>query len=366
MSAPPPMPPSRWNWERLLRPLIYLAVVLLVGVSVVFIARGLGEALGDRLGDNSTTPTTFTPNVEVVVVIPRGAVASQIAELLTEAGVVSSESVFQTAVRTTGADAQLQAGTYRLFTGMNPEEVVTELQRGPQISTLDVTIPEGLRVTEILEILAQSTTIDRTSLEAALTQGRVVTGVAELPEQPQLSDWEGLLFPDTYRFFAESTAAEILNRMAQTTEQRMDEVDWSELTDAGFSRYQGLVIASLIESEVRVDEERALVSSVIRNRLDREMRLEIDATVLYALGTRDVSMFDNTVVSPYNSYAVVGLPPTPISAPGMTSLAAAAAPANTDFIYYVLSDTSGRHTFSRTFAEHQAAVEQSRRDGILP
>ncbi len=113
-------------------------------------------------------------------------------------------------------------------------------------------------------------------------------------------------------------------------------------------------------------DERPLVSSVIRNRLDEGMLLQIDASVLYALDTRDPSAFDSEVDSPYNTYLHPGLPPTPIAAPGRAALEAAAAPAETEYLYYVLSSPDGSHTFTTNLDDHNAAVRQAREDGVLP
>lgn len=146
----------------------------------------------------------------------------------------------------------------------------------------------------------------------------------------------------------------------------MASVDWSAFEEAGFSQYQGVIIASLIESEVRVAEERPIVSSVIRNRLTDGARLDIDATILYALDSRDPSVIDVGFDSPYNTRLVPGLPPTPISAPGLASLQAAAQPDDTEFRYYVLSSLEGSHAFSVTLDEHNAAVAESRAAGIIP
>ncbi len=361
MTAPGPRP------SRLLRPVVGTLLVVLAAVGVVTVASRLGSTIGEKVGSGpDSTQVSVPAGLDVEVIIPRGAGAAQIARILADAGVVTSPLDFELAVRAAGAGTGLQAGTYRLVTGMAPSEVVEVLQRGPQVVTYDVTVREGLRVTEILDVLAEASGIDRVEFEQALTAGEVTTGVTVLPESPELSDWEGLLFPDTYRFSENATAVDILTRLARTMERRLDEIDWTDLEAAGFSRYDGIVIASLIESEVRVPEERPLVSSVIRNRLEQGIPLQIDATVLYALGTRDIAEFDRDVDSPYNTYRVTGLPPTPISAPGKASLQAAAAPADTEFLYYVLSDTDGHHTFSKTLEEHQKAVEQARRDGVLP
>ncbi len=359
-----PEPP---RGSRLVRPLVVATLVVLAGIGIVTAATRLGSAVGERFGAGDRSPTATVPaGLDVEVEIPRGAGAAQIARILADAGVVESPVEFELAVRAAGAGTALQAGRYRLVTGMAASDVVDLLRRGPQVVTYDITVREGLRLTEILDVLADVSGIDRGEFETALTSGAVRTGVVEMSDTPDLVDWEGLLFPDTYRFSENATAVDILTRLARTMEQRLDEIDWTDFEAAGFSRYEGIVIASLIESEVRVAEERPLVSSVIRNRLDLGMPLQIDATVLYALGTREVSAFDRDVDSPYNTYRVTGLPPTPIAAPGRAALEAAAAPADTEYLYYVLSSPDGRHTFSRTLEEHQAAVEKARRDGVLP
>jgi UPF0755 protein len=199
-----------------------------------------------------------------------------------------------------------------------------------------------------------------------LSQGGVITDLRVMPPVPTLSDWEGLLFPDTYEFLRESPASRILQVLTDTMEERVGSVDWSRLNEMGFDVYQGLTVASLIESEVRVANERGLVSSVIFNRLAEGMPLQIDASVLYGIGTRDPALFDNESESPYNLYKFPGLPPTPIGAPGRASLEAAANPAESTFYFYVLSTPEGGHAFAETFDEHLANIERSRQAGIIP
>jgi UPF0755 protein len=229
-----------------------------------------------------------------------------------------------------------------------------------------VTVIEGLRVGEILTRLSESSGIPYSEFEDALLSGEVSTSLREIPEGAGLTHWEGLLFPDTYEFARSAEPTDILQRLSSTMEQRVDSIDWAAAEAAGITPYEGLIIASLIESEAQLDEERPLVSSVIHNRLAQEMKLDIDATVLYALGTRDPAEFDREVDSPFNTYLVNGLPPTPISSPGRASLEAAAAPESTDYLYYVLSDLEGHHAFAPTLEEHNANVEQARADGVLP
>ncbi len=353
---------------RLMRTVITVALVALVAVAVVGGASYLGRLVGGTISgdDETTTPVAVVPGQEVTVEIPAGSTAKDIAAILAAQGVVRSALEFEVAVRNNEAAARLIAGTYNLETLMDPNEVVAVLVVGPVADVYRVTIIEGLRVSEILTRLSEASGRPYSEFEQALLDGSVDTSLTDIPESPTLSDWEGLLFPDTYEFARSAEPASMLQRLASTMEQRVDSIDWTELEATGLTRYDGLIIASLVESEVLLDQERPVVSSVIRNRIDIGMKLDIDATVLYALGTRDISKFDREVDSPYNTYTVNGLPPTPISAPSRASLEAAALPATTDYLYYVLSDTEGHHAFAATLEEHNANVAQARADGVLP
>lgn len=353
--------PSVW---RTLRPLFAIAGIVVAGVAVVTVAANLGGQVGASLTSDDTV-AAVEPGIPVTVEIPNGASGERIGEILQENGVIASAAEFEATVRVEGLDNSLRAGSYDLETGMQASDVVAILSAGPTIEVYDITIREGLRVTEILDVLSEGSGIERVAFESALLSGAVTTTVTEIDPELALSAWEGLLFPDTYRFSEQANASDILNRMASTMEQRMDSIDWAPLEAAGFTRYDGVILASLIESEVRVATERPIVSSVLRNRLEDGQRLEIDATVLYGLGTRDPALFNNESDSPYNTYRIDGLPPTPISAPGLSSLEAAAAPAETDFRYYVLADENGAHAFAVTFEEHLANVEQARAAGLL-
>lgn len=360
--------PDQPVWARLVKIAGIGAAVVLSGVLLVTGASYLGRTVGDAIGPGNEggAPVNVEPGQPVTVEIPSGSTGQDIGVILASQGVVRSALEFEVAVRNVDAAQQLQAGTYELTTLMDPAEVVAELVTGPVASVYRVTVIEGLRVDEMLVRLAEVTPHSFSDFETALLDGSVTTSLREMPDEPTLQDWEGLLFPDTYEFSRSAAPEVMLERMALTMEQRVDSIDWSEWEDLGHTQYEGLVLASLIETEVRRDEERPIVASVIYNRLAEGMALEIDATVLYALGTRDVAEFDREVDSPYNTYRNPGLPPTPIAAPGRASLEAAAAPDDTGFFYYVLSDEEGRHTFAETLEEHNANVQQAREDGILP
>ena len=352
-----------WRW---LKVLTTIGVVVAVGVGVIGTGRYLGRFLNIRFASNQTTTVVIERGLPVKVEIPSGASAGEIATILAQAGVISSIDTFNLAVKTSGAEGDLKAGRYDLTTGMLEGEALAALRLGPVVATLKVVIPEGLRVGEILDRLAEAFKRPREDFEKALLGGSVISNVVEFSGETELQDWDGLLFPATYDFFEDATPESVLQLLADTMERRLELVDWLPVEDAGLTVYDGIIIASLIESEVRVGEERQLVSSVIYNRLDQAMRLEIDATVLYALDTRKISEFNRKVDSPYNTYRVDGLPPGPISAPGLASLQAAAAPEATDFLFYVLSSKDGHHTFTKTLEEHEIAVKKAKKDGVIP
>jgi len=241
------------------------------------------------------------------------------------------------------------------------------LIEGPNLSTFRVTIVEGRRIGEVLDDLARQSSFGREEFAAALLDGSVES--IYLPESVQgVQAWEGLLFPDTYDFFADATPPEILQRLSNEMERRVGELRWEDFLDRGLSLYEGIVMASMVEAEAAIDEDRPLIASVLFNRLDARMMLQIDATVLYALGERrsGLTLEDLEIDSPYNTYRIDGLPPTPIGAPGFRSLEAVVAPAVTEFRYYVLTSPDGAHTFTATYEEFLAAKEQAKADGVLP
>lgn len=359
------MSPFSFLRSRWLRVLLGVGLTALV---VVVSATGLARFVGGSVesDEDNTSTVTVEPGLEVEVTVPPGASARQIANLLAEGGVIESANEFELTVRDQGIANQLRAGSYRLITGMEIDEVLPRLLQGPIADAYRVTIPEGLRVTEIIDVLVDASGLPRGDFETALTQGGVLSELRTMPAPPTLTDWEGLLFPDTYEFLRESTAARILQVLVDTMEERVASINWAALNEMGFDIYQGMVIASLIESEVRVADERPVVSSVIYNRLREGMPLQIDASVLYGLNTRDPAEFNNESESLYNLYKYPGLPPTPIGAPGRASLEAAADPAASEFFFYVLSTAEGGHAFAETYDEHLANIERSRQAGILP
>ncbi len=342
---------------------IAVAVIIVATVAVVGGRRLATWAGGLGRPTDVTAPADITPGVVVGIDVPRGASARQIGVLLAEKGVVTSALSFELAVRGADAAERLQAGHYELETGMAAAEALQLLLSGPIDESYRVTIPEGLWLTEILERLAAETPYSVEELESALGSVDSALGFGSGGRS-----WEGGLFPDTYEFSADATAEEIVQRLATTMDQRVESIDWSELEALGFDVFEGVVAASMIEAEAKLDEDRPLIASVIFNRLAIDMPLQIDATVLYALGERGKTLraTDLEVDSPYNTYQISGLPPGPIGAPGLASLEAAASPAESNYLYYVLTDSGGKHSFAETYDEFLALKAQAKRDGVIP
>ncbi|MDE0170386.1 MAG: endolytic transglycosylase MltG [bacterium] len=353
MSYPPDLLPEDRDYteDRVAARVKGTVIALLVSAVVVY-----GLILGGRqAGDWVSGLERFGAEEEVVEVqpgrtvrleIPVGSTARGIAGILVDNGVIRSASAFESVVRSRDAGSLLKAGRYELVTGTELEEIVDILVAGPTIETFRLTIVEGRRVGEVVADIARQSEFSETELVDTLLEGDIRS--AYLPGDVEgLPAWEGLLFPATYEFFTDATAEEILQRLADETERRIDRLDWTSVRLRGYSVYEGLVIASIVEAEAGIDEDRPLIASVIYNRLGESYPLEIDATVLYAMGERGIGLtFDDLEFdSPYNTYRVAGLPPTPIGTPGSRSLEAAADPADSEYWYYVLVSEEGAHGF---------------------
>ena len=343
-----------------------LLATAVVTYALIVGGAGLGNwvnRLGALGGGDETVEVQ--PGRTVVVEIPSGSSARSIAGILVSNGVVPSAIEFESLVRTREAGSLLKAGTYELVTGTDLDEIVDLLIAGPSLDVFRVTVVEGLRLGEVLEVLARATSDhSEEDFTAALTSGDVTS--AYLPPGLEGSVWEGLLFPATYEFFGDATPSEILQRLATEMERRLEGYDWSPVTGRGFSVYEGLVMASLVEAEAGTDEDRPLIASVINNRLSRGMPLQIDATVLYAMEDRGRSptLDDLAFESPYNTYLIAGLPPTPIGAPGAKSIEAVIEPADTDYLFYVLTSEDGSHSFFSEYDDFLVAKQQADALGI--
>jgi UPF0755 protein len=238
------------------------------------------------------------------------------------------------------------------------------LQEGPRLDFTDVTVQEGKWASDVAEIVA-----DVPGLDASAFAAELGSGVVRSLYQPQdVTNMEGLLFPDTYRVDQNEDEQAVLARMVTKLDEVATELGYADAAArVGRQPYEVLIVASLVEAEAKVDDDRAKIARVIYNRLQQGMTLGIDATVYYALQRKGgpLTRTDLAVDSPYNTRVNPGLPPTPIGLPGRASLEAAINPEPGPWLYYVLSDEEGHHAFSESYEEFQRNVAEAREKGLL-
>lgn len=313
------------------KPLIVLILILILGLFT------LGYwATGNKSANAKDTS-------QKIFVINKGESIREIGNSLRKEGLIRDPVAFFIYVKLKGQDRKIQAGDYRLSPSMTLATVVDTLNHG----TLDrwITIPEGIRAEEIADILSKNIPSFNDSWRQTLNEN------------------EGYLFPDTYLIPKDADIDLIVSIMRNNFKDKVKTLEISE-DDSRLTR--AIIIASLIEREAKHTEDRALVSSVIQNRLTIGMKLDIDATVQYALGyqedekrwwKKNLTREDLRLVSLYNTYLNADLPPTPISNPGIIAIKTALNPVDTDYLYYV-SDKNGKIHLAETIQEHQANIKK--------
>ena len=280
---------------------------------------------------------------KISVEIPDGSGARAIAERLRAKGVIRSSYAFLAMASILGERDHMQAGDYEFRNNMTPAQVVATLARGDSV-TRQVTLPEGLTLAQVARELSTSIGVDPARfLRIAQAGGKSFKGLSFTPP----ANLEGYLFPDTYRFRKTSTEREVVEMMLRDFDRKAARPRQAAIRAAagrGIPLRKAVILASMVEREAKLPRERPLIAGVIYTRLNKKMRLQIDATVLYAIGHRKSAntAVDRATPSPYNTYANPGLPPTPIATVTLASLKAALHPAATTFLYYVLIDANGR------------------------
>ena len=289
------------------------------------------------------------PHGKIDLTINEGMNMQEIGELLESSGVVASELGFRLAVRLDGLPGGVQAGRYELPLGLTARDALDALEEGPIVEFTTVTIPEGSWLEDFATAVGEATHIKRSDFMRVLRSGKIRSKL----KPDDVSTLEGLLFPSTYQVIETDDARTVAQRFADEFTEQFSEIDSSKAEKMGYSPYEIVIVASMIEAETKVASERAKVARVIYNRLEVGEKLGIDATVIYALGehTESLTLSDLEVDSPYNTRLYPGLPPTPIGAPGRAALEAAARPADGEWFYYVLADCDGNHAFSVSYDE---------------
>jgi UPF0755 protein len=295
----------------------------------------------------------------VPVTIEEGASVEGIARQLEDQGIIESKFFFKVYVRL--SDAVLQAGMFELQPGMSLRAVVRELGYAAA-QEVQVTIPEGFTVAQIGEVVVEAMPeIETTYWESIVSaQGRrVLTEDEILVGIPNDQDLEGYLFPDTYRFRADASAATVAETMVLTLKRRLAEnnitIPRNLVFEGGLTFHEMITLASIVEREVRSPEDMKLVAGIFYTRMKIGMALQADSTVNYVTGKDDpaVTLEDSRIDSLYNTYRNLGLPPGPISNPGMNAIMAVLEPTDSDFLYF-LTTSEGEVKYARTFDEHIA------------
>lgn len=296
----------------------------------------------------SPPPLSSNP---VHVTIKTGMGTTQIAELLEKKGVIRNPFYFIISAKTNGLSASLKAGVYDLRENMQNEEVFAILAKGPSRKVFRVIIPEGLSIEQTAEKVSAQSDIDKDVFLSIITSGGI-SGIDMVNDSPWAT-YEGFMFPKSYDIFEGTKAEDLARKMLEQFILETKNIDWRLAESWGLTKYDIIIIASLIEREAKLSQERIKVAAVIYNRLQKGMPLQIDATVQYALGNANRRLLteDLKTESPYNTYINQGLPPSPICSPGLESIKAALQPEDADYLYYVLTGKDGSHTFTGSYEE---------------
>ena len=363
--SPGSRPRARWAW---IAASVVLVVVLVAGGVGLWYLRQVNPP-GDPLA-----AVNFT--------VVEGDTLDAVSKRLEDESVVTSAGVFRWYVERKGG-IDFVPGYYQLKPRDHMGNLMAVLNTPPAQTFVNVTFPEGYTVEQIAARLEEK--VPRLDSETFMTQaesGAVTSAFG--PENPQPPvNMEGLLFPDTYQISGDDSATRVIERMTRIMERvgRQEGLDKAE-EKVGLSPYEVLIVASMIEREAKVPEDRAKIARVIYNRLRRDMELQIDATVRYQQPA-DLPFTELVAIdTPYNSYLYKGLPPTPIANPGRASIDAALNPApnpdladpicqdlkkseKCEYIYYVIADKEGGHVFAATLEQHEANVEAARQAGLI-
>ena len=334
---------------------VWLALILAIGVTA---GRMLWVCASDVLA--------FGREDQVVTItIYESDTMDDIIEKLYSNGLIRYRSLFQLYASISDAEEDIQPGIYDLNTRYDYHALVNSMSPSSSRSVVQLTIPEGYTCRQIFDLLEENRVCTAVDIGAYASDGELDDyWFLENVERGSEYCLEGFLFPDTYQFYKNSTPREALEKMLDNFEVRFNEEMRAQIetlnanvTGGGYTVREVVIVASLIEREAAAPSEAAAIAGVIYNRLfrwgDTPAYLNIDAALVYAQGG-DNQTIDTTLDSPYNTYTHVGLTPTPIANPGLSSLEAALNPETHDYYYYVLNPSTGMHQFSTTYEEHEA------------
>jgi peptidoglycan lytic transglycosylase G len=317
-------------------------------IAALFVLWFLSSLFQPFHGDGSGT---------VQVTIPKGSSVSEVGDLLADKDVIDNSTLFQVRVTLAGKRSEIYSGHFTLANNMSYGAAIDALSTAPVKRTLTVTIPEGYTRSQAAQV------VEEAGVPGDYTKATLKSKYLDPAEYggKGAKDLEGFLFPDTFELKPKAPVEDLVQLQLQDFKRRIKGVDMKYAKSKNLTVFDVVTIASMVEDEAGVDSQRGLVASVIYNRLHEGMPLGIDATIRFATGnyTEPLTESELAIDSPYNSRTNVGLPPGPISNPGLESIEAAAHPPKTGYLFYVTTPGAcGKLTFAKTEAEFEAAVEK--------
>lgn len=331
--------------------LLKILAILVLALFIIFITQRTITHFLDGASAGSETVIFVVNNEETV---------DQVANNLEDQELIQSATYFKLKIQLSNADSNLRAGRFTLHQGMTVDQIIHALTTSEAVEVVKVRFQEGWRTEQYADQLLQVGLISSTNqFMDAIKNGQ--WNERFLSSRPSDATLEGFLFPDTYEFRAGGTPEDIITTLLQTFDQKVPADLRAKADGLGYNFYQVMAVASIIEREAVVGEERPVIASVYYNRLKEGMPLQADPTVQYAVGVPgnwwpEITQADIEKDISYNTYRRPGLP-GPICNPSLASIEAALSPAETDYLYFVAkSDGSGAHAFAQTYAEHQENI----------
>jgi UPF0755 protein len=350
-------PPRRPRRDRgVTRVLIVFAFLVCIAILVAGVIGGK-HLLQNRSDKDATSSTAVESNR---IVVKSGMGVAQVGKMLQEKGFINSAGDLVDLMKARGTEGSLKPGAYEFPMGTPILVIVEALEKGSG-SSIKITIPEGMAVGQVADLLEKGEAIDGSEYARLSKQPDSFAVPLVGPDSVEADSLEGLLFPSTYFLVEGDDAKDLIGAQLAAFELKTATLPWSKAEELGVTPYQIVIIASMIEKEANIKDERAKVAAVIYNRLQQDMSLGIDATVRYALDkwTGPLTESDLKVDSPFNTRVKKGLPPAPIASPGLEALKAALEPAKVDYLYYVLIDTEGHHFFTDSYDEFLKAKQDA-------
>lgn len=332
---------------------------IIVPIIIIFILLSIVAFVFTQIG-----PYNKNNKDDIVIDIPTGSTLNQVTDILKENNLIKNKIIFKLYVRLSDNSSKLKSGKYLFNQTYSNKEIINDLSKGKVYNDgIRITIPEGSTSIEIVDLLTKNNLGDKKVYKKLINNPKEFKNRFKFLDDENIVSLEGFLYPSTYYFKEDESEKYILNHMLETFESKYNDKLQKRQKELNKSLYEVINLASIVEKEAVLDEDRPIIASVFYNRINIGMPLQSDATIQYIFKERKKSITYNDlkIDSPYNTYKVQGLPPTPIANPGIKSIEAVLYPANTEYLYFVAT-IEGGNNYSKTYEEHIKNVEQYRKD----